>query len=76
MSYSASYSGGCRNFPGLRGLDRGIFVGRLAYYLGEVNALHPFREGNGRAQREFVRQFGQRNGLVLDWKRISCEEMI
>ncbi len=40
----------------LRGLDRGIFVGRLAYYLGEVNALHPFREGNGRAQRAF---FGQ-----------------
>ena len=25
-----------------------------AYYLGELNALHPFREGNGRAQREFV----------------------
>lgn len=25
-------------------------------YLGEVNALHPFREGNGRAQRVF---FGQ-----------------
>ena len=22
---------------------------KLAYYLGEINALHPFREGNGRA---------------------------
>jgi cell filamentation protein len=33
----------------LRGLRRDAFVGRLAhYYLGEVNALHPFREGNGR----------------------------
>ena len=32
----------------LRGLDHDTFVGRLAYYLGEVNALHPFRDGNGR----------------------------
>jgi cell filamentation protein len=37
----------------LRGLHHDVFVGRLAYYLGEVNALHPFREGNGRAQRAF-----------------------
>jgi cell filamentation protein len=33
----------------LRGLSRDAFVGRLAYYLGEVSALHPFREGSGRA---------------------------
>jgi cell filamentation protein len=26
----------------LRSLSRDAFVGRLAYYLGEVNALHPF----------------------------------
>jgi len=45
-------------------------------YLGEINAIHPFLEGNGRAQREFVRQLGVRNGLVLDWKRISREQMI
>jgi hypothetical protein len=32
----------------LRGLSRDAFAGRLDYYLGEVNALHPFREGNGR----------------------------
>jgi cell filamentation protein len=33
----------------LRGLPRNAFVERLTYYLGEVNAVHPFREGNGRA---------------------------
>ena len=33
----------------LRGLPRDMFTDRLAYYLGEVNAIHPFREGNGRA---------------------------
>ncbi|HEY6493517.1 MAG TPA: Fic family protein [Trebonia sp.] len=32
----------------LRGLSRYVFTERLTYYLGEVNAIHPFREGNGR----------------------------
>ena len=38
----------------LRGLERGLFIDRLTYYLGEVNAVHPFREGNGRTQRAFL----------------------
>lgn len=29
----------------------------LAYYYSEINLVHPFREGNGRAQREFFREF-------------------
>ncbi|HZD50651.1 MAG TPA: Fic family protein, partial [Silvibacterium sp.] len=29
-----------------------LFIPRAAYYLGEINAVHPFREGNGRTQRE------------------------
>ncbi len=33
----------------LKGLDTAAFSERAAYYLGEINALHPFREGNGRA---------------------------
>ncbi len=60
----------------LNGTDLERFTERSAYYLGEINAIHPFREGNGRAQREFVRQLSQSNGLVIDWKRISREEMI
>jgi fido (protein-threonine AMPylation protein) len=40
----------------LRGLPRDVFTERLSYYLGEVNAIHPFREGNGRAQRAFSEQ--------------------
>jgi len=27
---------------------------RLAYYMSEINVLHPFREGNGRTQRIFI----------------------
>lgn len=39
----------------LHDLDRPTFAKKLAYYFSEINALHPFREGNGRSQREFVR---------------------
>jgi cell filamentation protein len=56
------------------GLDR--FALRGSHYLGEINAVHPFREGNGRTQREFIRQLAVRNGYELDWSRVSKEQMI
>lgn len=55
----------------LRGLRHDVFVGRLAYYLGEVNALHPFREGNGRAQRAFFRQLARDAGFTLAWQHLD-----
>jgi cell filamentation protein len=58
------------------GSDPDRFALRGAYYLGEINAVHPFREGNGRAQREFIRELGLHSGLTIDWRRISREEMI
>jgi cell filamentation protein len=35
---------------------------RLAYYLGEINMIHPFREGNGRTQRIYIEQLCLNNG--------------
>jgi cell filamentation protein len=35
----------------LHGLTRDAFVDRLTHYFADVNAIHPFREGNGRTQR-------------------------
>ena len=55
----------------LRGLRHDMFVGRLAYYLGEVKALHPFREGNGRAQRAFFRQLARDAGFTLAWQHLD-----
>ena len=49
---------------------------RLSYYLSEINALHPFREGNGRAQREFIIVLARRAGFVVDFSKVSQEEMI
>jgi cell filamentation protein len=60
----------------LAGSDLERFASRCAYYLGEINAIHPFREGNGRTQREFIRELALRNGLTIDWRQVSQEEMI
>lgn len=53
-----------------------VFPSRLAYYFAEVNALHPFREGNGRTQREFIRQLAFQNGYLLSYSGITQDEMI
>ena len=60
----------------LIGLDTAAFSERAAYYLGEINALHPFREGNGRAQREFINHLAYKNGLSIAWDTITQEDMI
>jgi cell filamentation protein len=56
---------------GLRGLTRRQFVERLAHYYGEINALHPFRDGNGRAQRSFLRQLANDAGRRLSWANLD-----
>jgi cell filamentation protein len=60
----------------LRGLPRGEFTERLTYYLGEVNAIHPFREGNGRAQRAFFEQLASDAGFILDWQHLDADRNI
>jgi len=39
----------------LRGRDAGAFAAGAAHFLAELNAIHPFRDGNGRAQLEHSR---------------------
>ncbi|WP_322752320.1 Fic/DOC family protein [Frankia sp. Cas3] len=58
----------------LVGLSHGRMVECVARYLGEVNALHPFREGNGRAQRAFFRQLAAAAGWRLRWDQVSRDE--
>jgi|ERR1039458_3437090 fido (protein-threonine AMPylation protein) len=60
----------------LRDLDREAFVARLAYYLGEINAVHPFREGNGRTQRAFFEQLAREAGYALAWQHLDAARNI
>jgi cell filamentation protein len=57
----------------LMGVRRERFVELLADYYGELNARHPFREGNGRTQRAFLRQLSAAAGWRLDWSALNRE---
>lgn len=50
---------------------------RLAFYLGEINMIHPFREGNGRTQRVYIEQLCLNNGrFEIDFTGVSKEDMV
>ena len=59
----------------LKGLDAVALSKRLAHYLSEINALHPFREGNGRVQRIFISQLSQSAGYQLDYSDLEQEQI-
>ena len=52
-------------------LEPKIFASRLAHYLSEINAIHPFREGNGRVQRLFISQVAEQAGYSLDFSSLD-----
>lgn len=56
----------------LVGLAAGPFVEKFAFLYGELNALHPFREGNGRTQRAFLRQFARAARWDVDGKGLDA----
>lgn len=60
----------------LRGLSREEFATRAADVMAFLNAIHPFREGNGRTQRTFVRALAKEAGHSLDFTVVSKERMI
>ena len=59
----------------LQGLSPERFSSRAGHYLGELNVLHPFREGNGRSIREFIGQLAHDAGYGIDWQGIDRAEM-
>ena len=60
----------------LEGLNKEDVAKKLAYYMSELNVLHPFREGNGRTIREFIRELALKNGYVIDYTKTTSEEIL
>lgn len=60
----------------LQGYEKNKLAERLAYYLSELNVLHPFREGNGRTNREFIRQLALKNQYILNLKNATPKEIL
>ena len=52
------------------------FAEKLAYYYAELNVVHPFREGNGRTIREFLRQLALKYGYILDFTKIPSNAIL
>ena len=48
----------------------------LAFIMAELNIIHPFREGNGRTIREFIRCLGLHYGLLINWGNVDKEKIL
>lgn len=58
----------------LRDLTSEIFAVRGAYFYSELDAAHPFPEGNSRTIRRFMEDLALQAGHVLDWSLVSGDE--
>lgn len=52
------------------------FALRAAHFLAELNAIHPFREGNGRCQNAFLGLLAARAGHNLDLSRLDANAFL
>lgn len=60
----------------LKDLDKTAIAKELSFYMSELNVLHPFREGNGRTIREFIRQLAAKNGYLLNFQNIASIDIL
>jgi len=60
----------------LVGLEREEFAQMLAELSADLNALHPFREGNGRTIRFFLTQVAKNAGFEIAFENIEKQELI
>jgi cell filamentation protein len=60
----------------LPGVPRASFAEAVAHFLSELNAIHAFREGNGRTQLSYLYLIGLRAGHPLDLARVQAEPML
>lgn len=63
-----------RNY--LYGLSKNDFLSELVDLYISLNYLHPFREGNGRVQRLYLRQLAQRAGYRLNFAGVDSDRMM
>lgn len=60
----------------LRDLSADEFTERAAHFLATLNAVHPFREGNGRTQTSFLLLLADRAGHPLNLDKLMPERFM
>ncbi|MDL2248635.1 Fic family protein [Tyzzerella sp. OttesenSCG-928-J15] len=74
--YAGNVFGKLREEKWLRGLPKEAFIERLAYYMAEINVIHPFREGNGRTARAFFEELTRRARYELNFGKVNPDELL
>ena len=62
-----------RNFQGCK---PAAFARKAAEIIGDINYAHPFRDGNGRTQLQYLKQLGERAGHPLDLSLLQKDSWI
>lgn len=62
--------------PLLEAVDAEVFAREAARFLGELNAIHPFREGNGRSQLAFMAIVSEAAGFPLAFDRVKRDTFL
>ena len=60
----------------LKGLNQHAFARQAAHFLAELNAIHPFRDGNGRTQLAFMAIVADQAGHPLAIERVRREPFL
>ena len=60
----------------LAGMDALIFAAEAAHHMAELNAIHRFREGNGRTMRFHLEQIAHQAGHSIDLADIEARDWI
>lgn len=56
--------------------DTTEFISLIAEFLSELNAIHPFREGNGRAQLALIGLLGNTFGHAFTFERLDRDRFL
>ena len=60
----------------LKGLNKDDFTSEFIQLYEITNYLHPFRDGNGRAQRLFLAQLARNAGFSLDFADMDVDDLM
>jgi cell filamentation protein len=60
----------------LQGLPGKEFADRAAEIIGDLNYAHPFREGNGRTQLQYLKQLAERAGHSMDLTKLQPDQWL
>ncbi|OGG89267.1 adenosine monophosphate-protein transferase [Candidatus Kaiserbacteria bacterium RIFOXYD1_FULL_42_15] len=60
----------------LQNLNAETFSNKLTDFLSNLNAIHPFREGNGRIQNIFITLLSEQAGHPIDFNKIDVKNLL